>query len=67
MPRGCRRCWTGSGARAENDIVALNAGALLMTAGKAATCARAPAWRARRLLSGKAGAVLDAYVEASNG
>ena len=57
----------GQGSRAENDIVALNAGALLMTAGKAADL-REGTDRARdALLSGRAGAVLNAYVEASNG
>ena len=36
------RCSTGSGSRAENDIVALNAGALLMTAGQGRRpCAKA--------------------------
>ncbi len=57
----------GGGARAENDIVALNAGALLMIAGIAATLRDAAALARDALLSGKAGSVLDAYVEASNG
>ena len=57
----------GGGARAENDIVALNAGALLMIAGIAATLRDAAALARDALLSGKAGSVLNAYVEASNG
>ena len=57
----------GQGARAENDIVILNAGALLLTAGKAATLRDAASLAREALLSGEAGAVLDAYVEASNG
>ena len=57
----------GGGERAENDIIALNAGALLLTAGKAADL-REGAGRAREaLLSGKAGTILGAFVEASNG
>ncbi len=57
----------GGGERAENDIIALNAGALLLTAGKAATLRDAVDQSREALLSGKAGRVLDAYVEASNG
>jgi len=57
----------GQGTRAENDIVALNAGALLMTAGKAADLREGTGLARDALLSGRAGAVLDAYVEASNG
>ena len=57
----------GQGSRAENDIVALNAGALLMTAGKAADLREGTGQARDALLSGRAGAVLDAYVEASNG
>ncbi|MDQ3140550.1 MAG: anthranilate phosphoribosyltransferase [Pseudomonadota bacterium] len=57
----------GGGARAENDIVALNAGALLMTAGLATTLRDGAALARDALLSGKAGGVLSAYVEASNG
>ena len=56
----------GGGERAENDIIALNAGALLMTAGAAATLREGAAAAHHALLGGRAGAVLDAYVEASN-
>jgi anthranilate phosphoribosyltransferase len=56
----------GGGERAENDIIALNAGALLMTAGAAATLREGAAAARHALLGGRAGAVLDAYVEASN-
>jgi anthranilate phosphoribosyltransferase len=57
----------GNGERAENDIIALNAGALLLTAGKAATLRDGAATAREALLGGKAGAVLSAYIEASNG
>ncbi len=57
----------GAGAQAERDIVALNAGALLMTAGLAATLRNGVAAAADALGSGKAGKVLDAFVEASRG
>ena len=57
----------GQGTRAENDIVALNAGALLMTAGKASDLREGTGLASDALLSGRAGAVLDAFVAASNG
>ena len=57
----------GQGSRAENDIVVLNAAALLLPAGRAATLRDGADAARDALLSGKAGAVLDAYVEASNG
>ena len=58
----------GSGTRAENDIVALNAGALADDRGQGGRpCAKARRWRATPCCRGRAGAVLDAYVEASNG
>ena len=57
----------GKGAQAERDIVILNAAALLLTAGKAATL-RDGADQARdALLAGRAAKVLNAYVEASRG
>jgi anthranilate phosphoribosyltransferase len=57
----------GRGELAERDIVALNAGALLMTAGRAATLREGVAAAAEVLGSGAAGKVLDAFVEASRG
>ncbi len=57
----------GGGERAEHDIVALNAGALLMTAGKANDLRDGAGLAREALLSGKALAVLNAYIEASNG
>ena len=55
------------GAQSEQDMVILNAAALLRTAGMASDL-REGAGRAREaLLSGAAGKVLNAYVEASNG
>jgi anthranilate phosphoribosyltransferase len=60
-----RRLLSGGGSRPEQDIVVLNSAALLLTAGLASNLKEA-ADRARdALLAGKAGAVLDAYVEAS--
>src|SRR3954453_16367503 len=55
----------GRGSTAENDITILNAAALLHTAGKAATLKEGAALAREVLLSGKAGKVLDSYVEAS--
>jgi anthranilate phosphoribosyltransferase len=57
----------GGGEQAERDIVALNAGALLMTAGRSATLRDGVAAAADALGSGGAGKVLDAFVEASRG
>ena len=57
----------GGGERAENDIIALNAGALLHTAGKTDSLRDGAGLARQALLSGKAGAVLNAYIEASNG
>jgi anthranilate phosphoribosyltransferase len=57
----------GAGTRAEQDITAINAGALLMTAGKAASLREGVAVARDALLSGEAGRVLNAYVEASHG
>jgi anthranilate phosphoribosyltransferase len=58
---------SGGGERAEHDIVSLNAGALLMTAGKADDLREGAGLARDALLSGKAMAVLNAYIEASNG
>ena len=57
----------GGGERAERDIVALNAGALLLTAGRAATLRDGAAAAADALGSGAAGKILDTFVEASRG
>ena len=62
-----RTILSGGGERAEHDIVALNAGALLMIAGKANNLRDGAGLARQALLSGKAAAVLNAYVEASNG
>jgi anthranilate phosphoribosyltransferase len=60
-----RALLAGNGAQAEQDIVILNAAALLLTAGLCGTL-REGADRAREaLLDGKAKPVLDAYAEAS--
>jgi anthranilate phosphoribosyltransferase len=57
----------GAGTPAERDIVALNTGALLITAGRAATLKDGVALAADTLASGAAGKVLDRFVEASHG
>jgi anthranilate phosphoribosyltransferase len=57
----------GRASQAETDIVVLNTAALLQTAGKAATLKDGAGLARDALLSGKAGKVLDAYVEASRG
>ena len=62
-----RALLSGDGARAETDIVILNAAALLETAGKAATLKEAAELARQVLLEGKAGKVLDKYIEASRG
>jgi anthranilate phosphoribosyltransferase len=57
----------GAGSKAEQDITALNAGALLMTAGKANSLRDGVGQAQEALLSGEAGKVLSAFVEASHG
>ena len=55
----------GRGSEAEQDIVVLNTAALLLTAGKAGNLGEAAELARDGLVSGRAGKVLDAYVEAS--
>ncbi|QNM82460.1 anthranilate phosphoribosyltransferase [Sphingomonas sabuli] len=57
----------GKGQAEERDVVALNAGALLATAGKAEDFKSGVAIAADALASGAAGKLLDRYTEASNG
>ena len=57
----------GQGTQAENDIVILNTAALLLTAGKATDLTDGAGQAREALLSGKAGLLLDKFVEASNG
>ena len=57
----------GQGTQAENDIVILNTAALLLTAGKATDLTDGAGQAREALLSGRAGVVLDRFVEASNG
>ena len=57
----------GQGTAAENDIVILNSAALLMTAGLARDLREGAGLAREALLSGKAGQLLDRFVEASNG
>ncbi|MEO8454546.1 MAG: anthranilate phosphoribosyltransferase [Sphingomicrobium sp.] len=62
-----RALLNGGGNPSEQDIVALNTAALLLTAGISASLRDAAGEARQALLSGKAGAVLDSYIEASNG
>ena len=62
-----RALLSGEGARAETDIVILNAAVLLKTAGKAATLKEAAELAREVLREGEAGQVLDTYIEASRG
>ena len=57
----------GQGSQSERDIVALNAGALLMTAGVADTLRAGTRIGADVLASGEGARVLDRFVEASRG
>lgn len=57
----------GDGSVAENQAVALNAGALLWTAGHADTFTDGTAVALDALRAGRGGAVLSSYVEASRG
>ncbi|MBA3667815.1 MAG: anthranilate phosphoribosyltransferase [Sphingomonas sp.] len=57
----------GQGSQAEQDIVILNAATLLLTAGLSEDVRMGAALARDSLRSGKAGKVLDAYVEASRG
>ena len=61
-----RALLNGKGSGAEADIVALNAGALLMTAGLSADLRMGVALARDALRSGKAGQLLTRFVEASN-
>jgi len=62
-----RALLAGAGSKAEQDITAINAGALLMTAGKADSLREGFAQASDALRSGEPGRVLNLYVEASNG
>lgn len=57
----------GAGSRAEQDITALNAAALLLTAGKAASLREGAEQARDALASGEAGRVLAGFVEAGHG
>ena len=65
--RRLRALFEGSGSRAERDIVALNAGALLHVAGKHPTLRAAVETAGAAIDDGRAQACLSAYVEASHG
>ena len=62
-----RALMNGESSSAEQDMVILNAAALLLTAGKATDLAGGAKIARDALDSGRAGALLDAYVEASHG
>jgi len=57
----------GRGGAAETDMVALNAGALLMTAGLADDLKEGTQRASHAIRSGAAGKVLDRFIEASRG
>jgi len=57
----------GTAGRAEEDIVILNAAALLLTAGRAANLREGADSARDALKSGGANRVLDRFVEASRG
>ena len=61
-----RAVLAGQGSEAEADLVALNAGALLMTAGLSEDLRMGVALAREALRSGRAGLVLKQYVEATN-
>ena len=62
-----RAIFDGKGSRAERDVVALNAGALLHVAGRADSLADGVSRAGKAIDDGKAAQTLAAYVEASNG
>jgi anthranilate phosphoribosyltransferase len=57
----------GNASPAETDLVALNAGALLMTAGKAESLREGVVQAADAIFSGAAAKCLDQFIEATNG
>jgi anthranilate phosphoribosyltransferase len=57
----------GRGRRADRDIVAANAGALLATAGLGSDIREATQMAAEAIRSGAALQILDRFIEASNG
>jgi anthranilate phosphoribosyltransferase len=61
-----RTLLTGKGHKAEADLVALNAGALLMAAGLSKDLRMGVALARDALRNGKAGQLLSRYIEASN-
>jgi len=61
-----RALMDGGGDRPQQDIIILNAAALLFTAGRAGSLSDAAVLAREALLMGKAGNVLDTYIEASN-
>ena len=58
---------SGSGGEADTSVVALNAGALLMTAARAATLREGVGMAVDAIRSGRANATLQSFVEASRG
>jgi anthranilate phosphoribosyltransferase len=62
-----RALLNGGGTTAEQDITILNTAALLLTAGKVTSLRDGAGLAGEALLSGQAGTVLDAYIEATRG
>lgn len=65
--RRLRALLSGRGAEADESVVALNAGALLMTAGKADSLRIGTVMALDAMRSGNAGKVLASFIEASRG
>ena len=57
----------GGGSAAEQDITILNTAVLLLAAGKASSLRDGAEFAREELLSGRAGTVLNAYIEATRG
>ena len=57
----------GSGSSAEQDITILNTAALLLTAGEVSSLNDGAEFARETLASGRAGVVLDSYIEATRG
>jgi anthranilate phosphoribosyltransferase len=62
-----RALLSGGGTTAEQDITILNTAALLLTAGLVTSLLNGADVAREALLSGRAGSVLDAYIEATRG
>lgn len=62
-----RALMNGSGHRSDQDIVVLNSAALLLTSGQAGSLNDGAGQAREALLSGQADAILQSYIDATNG